>query len=111
MLKANEVKRLERILEAVKMEIAGKDSYSISFNDIQWLALQLQLAHASMVRLMEGKSNDNSAKLIINQAKEILILKYKMSEPDAHKFLRQTAMTNRTTKFQVAKKLIDAETS
>lgn len=111
MLNSHELKRFERIQEDIKKELSGVDSYSITFADIQWLAYQLEMANTAIIRLKEGKSRDNTDKVILNKAKQILMHKYKLPEEKAHKYLREAAMKNRTTKFQIAKGLVDAETS
>lgn len=111
MLNSNELKRLKCIQEAIEKELSEAKGYSIAFGEIQWLAYQLEMANTALIRLKEGKGRDNTDKIILDKAKQILIYKYKLSEEKAHSYLREVAMQNRITKFQVAKKLVDAETS
>lgn len=77
-----------------------------------WLALKLQELQVRLVmRFEERKSNKPEEKAIINQAKQLLMAKYKLTENEAHLFIMRTATDNRTTKFQIAKKFLDSETS
>jgi len=110
MLNTQDEARLYRIIEDINTAVAGEGNMSLTLGDVQWLALKLELLQKTVAKLRENKT-DPSHRVIITQAKDLLMLKYKLPEMKAHAFLRKAAMENRTTKFQIAKKLLDSETT
>lgn len=109
MLNSNEKARLAQLIEAARMEIGGVDSYSISLGDIYWLALQLQRADVELTKIAEGKSTSNIDRIVIKQAKELLMSKYQLTENEAFRLMHKRSMDERITKFKVAKMILDSE--
>jgi AmiR/NasT family two-component response regulator len=111
MLSKDEVERLALVLEDLRKCIKNKTKSTLSLETQYWLALQLEQVNIQCTAAIEQRQlNRPEQKIMVNRAKEHLMLKYEMTENEAHLFLIKTATDNRTTKFQVARKLLDAET-
>jgi AmiR/NasT family two-component response regulator len=105
MLNEDEELRLEKILNTLH-----RGSH-LSRESQLWLALKLQFLQVKLKRkISEEKSNRPEERNLINQAKQLMMNKYKCTEDEAHRFFIKAATDNRTTKFQIAKKFIEAET-
>ena len=110
------------VLLLIKSEIVEEISYNTEDYGILTVAkpmtkqaviqaLQLLCATRKRVMKMEEKVHSFEEKLndikVVNRAKMLLMENLKMTENEAHKFIERTAMDSRSTKRDVANKIIN----
>ncbi len=106
MLNKDEERRLEHSIYCLRNNVKLDPKTSL------WLALKLKEVNRQLRRHIEGKkSNRPNEDAMIEEAKKILISRMGWDEDTAHKYIIHQAMSNKTTKFQVAKRYIESVTS
>lgn len=81
---------------------------------VREVGLALQFARATRVRLLgvvqkQVSVEEKIAEIrLVNQAKWLLIDKFGMAEPDAHRLIEKRAMDSRMPKREVAQQIIDS---
>lgn len=110
MLNQVEEQRLQACIATVKEQLAGRFDDGLTLETQLWLALKLEEINSAYRKRYEEGRSVNQDKLIIKQAKDLLMSRYKLNEYAAHKFIQKAAMDGCITKFQAAKKIVDLET-
>ncbi len=101
----------EELRLAACIDVLQNNSSELTTETQLWLAFKLQECHMRIKLEIENKrSNRPHEDLVIRQAKQLMMVKYDWTEEQAHHFVHRAAMNNRTSKFQIAKKFIEAET-
>jgi AmiR/NasT family two-component response regulator len=111
MLNDEEKRRLGSCIDTIRAVVSGQLDDGLTPETQLWLALKLKEINIALERkYLEQKSNRPNESNIIGEAKKLMMAKYRISEQEAHDFIRKTAMSAKTTKFQIAKRFLESET-
>jgi len=97
MLTKEEEAKLASIKESLEREIAGKEEFYLNLEMMLWMATELEKAHEEV-------------STIVKKAKDRLMTDLGATEPFAHKFMQQTAMSGRMRLVDVAINVLTADT-
>ncbi len=109
MLNSSEELRLAACLEVLNHQLANPNEEGLNIETQLWLAANLERAQTELKAKMNEAPHRDEVRVVIRQAKDLLMSKYKFSEDEAHKFIGKKAMNMRLTKKGVAVKILRGE--